>query len=81
MAAAADPTSPPGSRLGSGPADSVATTSAEFFGDSRGAAPVLPSRGHTIVFWNFSATESFMYGVPGSADLVCVLKVPTGTSG
>ncbi|KRQ28128.1 hypothetical protein BKG80_06795 [Mycobacteroides chelonae] len=61
---------------GSGPANFVARTSEEFFGDTSGAAPVLLPRGHKIVFWNFSATESFMCGVPASADLVCVLKAP-----
>lgn len=57
-----------------GPAAFEAKTADEYFGATGGTAPIVPAPGHKIVFWNFSATESLMCGVPGSADLVCVLK-------
>ncbi|TDZ82142.1 hypothetical protein DE4585_02674 [Mycobacteroides salmoniphilum] len=57
-----------------GPAAFEAKTADEYFGAAAGTTPIVPVPGHKIVFWNFSATDSFMCGVPGSADLVCVLK-------
>lgn len=57
-----------------GPAAFEAKPAEEYFGDTSNVAPIVPAPGHKIVFWNLSATESFMCGVPASADLVCVLK-------
>lgn len=57
-----------------GPAAFEAKTADEYFGATAGTTPIVPAPGHKIVFWNFSATESFICGVPASADLVCVLK-------
>ncbi|WP_330220029.1 hypothetical protein [Mycobacteroides franklinii] len=57
-----------------GPATFEAKTAEEYFGAPAGTTPIVPAPGHKIVFWNSSATESLMCGVPASADLVCVLK-------
>ncbi|QCH23407.1 hypothetical protein [Mycobacteroides salmoniphilum] len=79
------PGQPPGTHVvtldsayqyGLGPARFVAKTSEEFFGVTGGTAPIVPAPGHKIAFWNFSATESLMCGVPASADLVCILEAP-----
>lgn len=61
---------------GLGPAQFVAKTSEEFFGDTSGAVPVVLAPGHKIVFWSFPPSRSLVCGVPPSADLVCVLKAP-----
>ncbi|MBA0048533.1 hypothetical protein [Mycobacteroides sp. LB1] len=61
---------------GLGPAQFIAKTSDEFFGDTANEVPVLLAPGHKIVFWNFPPSRSLVCGVPASTDLVCVLKAP-----
>lgn len=61
---------------GLGPARFIAKTPEEFFGATTGTAPIAPTPGHKIVFWNFPPSRSLTCGVPASADLVCILKAP-----
>lgn len=61
---------------GLGPGAFMDKPAEEYFGDTSNVAPIALAPGHKIVFWNNSATESLMCGVPTSADVVCVLKAP-----
>lgn len=61
---------------GLGPGAFMDKPAEEYFGDTTNVAPIALAAGHKIVFWNNSATESLMCGVPTSADVVCVLKTP-----
>lgn len=61
---------------GLGPGAFMDKPAEEYFGDTTNVAPIALAPGHKIVFWNNSATESLMCGVPTSADVVCVLKAP-----
>lgn len=61
---------------GLGPGAFMDKPAEEYFGDTSNVAPFALAPGHKIVFWNNSATESLMCGVPTSADVVCVLKAP-----
>ncbi|CPR72581.1 hypothetical protein [Mycobacteroides abscessus] len=61
---------------GLGPGAFMDKPAEEYFGDTTNVAPIALAAGHKIVFWNNSATESLMCGVPTSADVVCVLKAP-----
>lgn len=61
---------------GLGPGAFMDKPAEEYFGDTSNVAPIALAAGHKIVFWNNSATEPLMCGVPTSADVVCVLKAP-----